>query len=303
MISEVLIAAIVSSSVFTAIISGLINFIKSRRESKLERITDERKLWREEIREICDTLTSSNNLKELKAAIGKLKVRINIFGLNEISEEDNKEYDTVSFNHDAYIWQSIRKVEKEYFDMNERNELVIKLSLLLKYDWERTKKEVNGERNGWYKIFLCSIMYYLVMGIPLLIAMYKFRSLNNVNNIQIILLMILLNPLFVYSSIEVELFNLKNNTKVRDKFLKIIANVFLVISKMILVFFPNLLYLAFVIKYISLHNLEVSTLSILALLFFVISYVIIFTQMHFQLLNRKEINNIEYLKFLNKKSN
>lgn len=153
MISEVLIAAIVSSSVFTAIISGLINFIKSRRESKLERITDERKLWREEIREICDTLTSSNNLKELKAAIGKLKVRINIFGLNEISEEDNKEYDTVSFNHDAYIWQSIRKVEKEYFDMNERNELVIKLSLLLKYDWERTKKKSMEKEMDGIKFF------------------------------------------------------------------------------------------------------------------------------------------------------
>ena len=65
-----------------------------------------------------------------------LKTRINAYGI-----------DQNNLNADAHIWKLIDKInicrEEEYANLKEQ--LINYLSLLLKYDWERSKSEVYGE--------------------------------------------------------------------------------------------------------------------------------------------------------------
>lgn len=133
-----------------AIVSGILALIpllyNAYRESKLHRITDERTKWRNEIREIAQTLSSVTHPKEnadrnymLYDALNKLKVRINSYGKN-----------TSDIHSDSHIWDSIEKIEKKGFDKGkeEINKIIIYLSLLLKFDWERSKSEasINSEK-------------------------------------------------------------------------------------------------------------------------------------------------------------
>lgn len=75
----------------------------------------------------------------------QLKTRINAYGLNSIEVLE-----------DAHIWRQIRKLEayekKEYDDL--KNQLILYLSLLLKYDWERSKKKFMENHGKSWEICL-----------------------------------------------------------------------------------------------------------------------------------------------------
>lgn len=122
-------------SAITAIVGAVISYVTFHKNSRLNYITQERKEWREDIRKIAEEIEQCP-YKNRKKVLAKLKTRINAFG----SCEDNK-------LKDSHIWDQIKKIEnceKSEYEAN-RETLILFLSLLLKDDWERAKKEVTGE--------------------------------------------------------------------------------------------------------------------------------------------------------------
>lgn len=129
---------VLSSSLLVGVISAVAAFLNNKKNNNLKYITEDRRHWREEIRNVVDELENTKYVDRHKV-LQKIKVRINPYGES-----------THRFLHDSHIWKCIYQIEKvsngkEYRE--KKDELVFYLSLLLKYDWERTKKEVTGNRN------------------------------------------------------------------------------------------------------------------------------------------------------------
>lgn len=135
--------------------STVISFIISRRQGSLQYITGERKEWREQIRNIAYNLNNASYGKTLKILI-ELKVRINGFGMNR-----------KNCMEDAHIWEVIHEIEKEKPSneiLNRRQKQLIEyISLLLKYDWERSKREIRGNT---YKVLSMIILQGQVYILP-----------------------------------------------------------------------------------------------------------------------------------------
>lgn len=177
---------LLGSAVIAAICSGLISYIISRREGNLHYITGERKDWREKMRSIVRRLKGASYKETLKI-MTELKVRINALGNNGIS---------VKYSDDAHIWQVINDLEnekpaKQILELKQK-QLIEYISLLLKSDWERSKKEVKGDlyeiaswivfgATGIFFVFLfwvCGINKDISM--PVLIAMIAVYILVSV---------------------------------------------------------------------------------------------------------------------------
>lgn len=129
---------ILSSSVVSAIITTFLAFFTNRKKDTLENIVKERKIWRDELKTIANSIAKSKNLEQLKIEISKLKVRINPYGMG-----------TNSIFRDSHIWEQIRqleKYEKITKDDLEKNKIIFVnlISCLLKFDWERAKNEIKG---------------------------------------------------------------------------------------------------------------------------------------------------------------
>lgn len=139
------IKTILASGVIAALITGILSFIsalmKSNKEGKLSRITDERKMWRDEIRQIAqeismidvNDLDKQKNKNHFSELLTKLKVRINSRGFHK-----------ENILQDSHIWKSIINLEnRNTCTKLEIDKLIHYLSALLKYDWERSKMEVS----------------------------------------------------------------------------------------------------------------------------------------------------------------
>ena len=96
--------------------------------SKNKNITEERCKWRERLKDLAIVIENGKEL-EVRKAITELKTRINSFG-----------FDGGTILEDSHIWKIIKdnKISKD-----EKHKLGLYISLLLKYDWERCKHEVN----------------------------------------------------------------------------------------------------------------------------------------------------------------
>ena len=142
-----IIIAVIGSSVIAAIISSLFTLLVSSKQAKLEYITKERARWREEIRTIAVEVEECKikHRDNVGNVMAKLKVRINAYGMNENSTDEN----------DRYLWKRIEIIEGLYGRVGEKNfidwekleeeldGLIDDLSMLLKDDWERSKREVS----------------------------------------------------------------------------------------------------------------------------------------------------------------
>ena len=145
---------LLSSTLIAGFISALVTLINNKKNNNLKYITEERKAWRVEIRNIVDELENTNYYNRNKI-LQRLKVRINPYG----KIDDMK-------SHDSHIWDVIGEIEnassdKEYKAKKEK--LVIYLSFLLKYDWERAKKEVSGNWKvfGLFVTLLIGLLYLI----------------------------------------------------------------------------------------------------------------------------------------------
>lgn len=105
--------------------------MNTERNILVDNITKERKAWREKIREksirVFDSYYDKNCL-ELK----KLKTEFQLM-LNPHDKDDKEILD--------HFTELIENCEKQ--DDSAINNFIVKLSLLLKHDWERAKKEAN----------------------------------------------------------------------------------------------------------------------------------------------------------------
>lgn len=146
---------LLGSVVVAAIISGIVAIYKSDKANKLEHITKERSEWRKEIRK-CSEKLGGASYQPTRKICDKLKVRINAFGKGV----SNK------YSQDAHIWKLIEEIESDNFRMDDlpkfQTALQEYLTLLLKWDWEKSKKEVSGDRKRFleYILWIFSALLY-----------------------------------------------------------------------------------------------------------------------------------------------
>lgn len=140
---ENILGILLGSTVIGTMLTVISNFISGRRTDQLTRITDERKEWRNKIRQI------SANIEKVKWDDNeRWKNRLNMqLVLLETNINPHGRGSASDFEHDAHIWSeidSIRNVtDRTEFD-SHKELLVFYLSLMLKEDWERYKREVSG---------------------------------------------------------------------------------------------------------------------------------------------------------------
>lgn len=142
---------ILTSTVISSIISTFFSFLQNRKNANLQHITNERKEWRKEIRDIAEEI-NSKNMDDINNTIAKLKVRLNPYG-----------YWGDDYTSDSHIWKVIFELENPQSAEFEINKLLLidYLSLLLKDDWERSKLEIKGDRFNSFKIALYFLMSLL----------------------------------------------------------------------------------------------------------------------------------------------
>ena len=125
------IISLLSGAGIGAILSAFLVFINNSKKNKLDFVTRERSEWRREIKSIIVDLLSGNNRSN---ALSRLETLLNPYG-RYISKEDAYEF----YMNDGHIWEIV-----DNFDYSTKsiNVLTKYLELLLKYDWERSKREI-----------------------------------------------------------------------------------------------------------------------------------------------------------------
>ena len=111
-----------------AVLSAFLVFVNNSKKNKLDFITKERSEWRREIKSIIVDLLSGNNRYD---AISRLETQLNPYGRN--TKENNYEF----YISDGHIWKLVDKFD---YSTKNVNKITKYLELLLKYDWERSKK-------------------------------------------------------------------------------------------------------------------------------------------------------------------
>ena len=105
-----------------ASITAFFTFRNNERNIKTKNITEERAKWREKIRELNTEASKADNEKDFKRFQYEFRVQLNPF--------DNDDNEIIE------LFDDINDLDEK------KKELSIKLSLLLKHDWERSKSEV-----------------------------------------------------------------------------------------------------------------------------------------------------------------
>ncbi len=150
-----LIVAIISSLSIGSIIGSYLQKRINDKNNSLKHITDERRKWRERIRELIPQLRNDNNVNVEKIA-SELQIRLN--------PEDPK---------DLYIVKKLKNLSQNSADKNKlKDEIENAVSFLLKHDWERVKIEsayfyFNPVRIILFAIDLIASLYLLKLFVNL----------------------------------------------------------------------------------------------------------------------------------------
>ena len=177
-----IIIAILGSSAFGAVISFLFTWLTNQKNNSLNYITDERRKWREKIREVVNGIEKSKfqgkESKDISQYLIVLQVSINPYG-----KKRKKDY-----AKDGHIWDIIDKLndsktESEF--IKDKGVLLEYLSLMLKKDWERSKSEVRG----YSKI----VVYVGVVLLNCPIYMVYYFYILKLESVPILLFMLFIN--------------------------------------------------------------------------------------------------------------
>jgi len=132
-ITPTLISAVISSAVVSAVVAGWVSRRNAERTIQVENITQERAKWRHRLRKKTAEIHTAfeadpKDIASLKSIHSQLSVNLNPFD-----------------DEDAKILKLLAILCED--DSNETvvQELIIRISLLLKHDWERAKHEVRGQ--------------------------------------------------------------------------------------------------------------------------------------------------------------
>lgn len=159
-----IVGTILTSSVVAVICTGLFSLINNHINGIKKYAVEEKREWRKEIKNIGEELTATNNMYETRKILNKLKVRINPYGRGK--KED--------YLHDSHIWEIIKEIEdKPYENQAENKEkLLIYLSLLLQYDYQKNEKIVEGR----HRIFTIMFFVLFAFGSLFVIYMHFFKQ-------------------------------------------------------------------------------------------------------------------------------
>lgn len=124
------IVSIINAIGLSAIVSAIITFVQNNKKNNLDFVTKERSEWRKKLKEILSELSDD---RKKESAIIKLKSEINPYGKN-MSNKNIKPY----YMKEGHIWDLLDGGEEVDFDR-----LAFYIELLLKFDWERSKREVS----------------------------------------------------------------------------------------------------------------------------------------------------------------
>lgn len=157
------IGLLLTSSVVAVLCTGIFSVINNRINVITKYVTEERREWRKEIRNITDELTITNNIYEIRRILNKLKVRINPYGKGK--KED--------YLHDSHIWELIKVMEEKPYEnqIENKGKLLIYLSLRLQYDCEKTEKIVEGRR----RIYVIASLIMIGLGSIYMIYIHFFE--------------------------------------------------------------------------------------------------------------------------------
>ncbi len=157
-----IIGIILGSSVISSVVGALFGYITNKRNSALTHITTEREKWREKVRKISENIEKAEFQGKKKRNINRYLVQLEV-NINPYGKRMENDY-----ARDSHIWAEIENIRqvKNKKEFNEHKELLIYyLSLMLKEDWERSKREVKGYSRTLFELpvilFLnCSIGAY-----------------------------------------------------------------------------------------------------------------------------------------------
>ena len=159
------IITLISGAGLGAILSAFLTFVNSSKKNKLDLITKERSEWRREIKSIIVDLSSGNNRSY---AIRRLETQLNSYG-RYVPNKD--EYDF--YMNDGHIWELV-----DNFDYSNRSIKILTqyLEILLKYDWERSKREIKVD------VFNSFIYFILIIGAisNSLLILFKINDLTQI---------------------------------------------------------------------------------------------------------------------------
>lgn len=210
---------LLSSGLVVAIVTSLFNFVTSQRADSLKYITEERRKWREELRVIALELECAD-FDSIKPILTKIKVRVNAYGNIPGS----------SLKEDKHIWEEINLISKSVIDNNLKNfnfhkeRLGFYISMLLKYDWERAKYEVSGQKSVKIGFVMLIVgIYYCIF------YNYKMNKPITYDGLFTLILFttvfpFLFPPVFSYLKEEVKKYNLSGLCKFKGNKFNIAMN-------------------------------------------------------------------------------
>lgn len=182
-----MVIAIIGSSAFGAVVSFLFTWISNRKSNSLNYITDERRKWRDKIREIIIGINESSfegkKNKNINKYLTQLKVNINPYG----------KHNKIDYAQDGHIWEKIKKFDELQTEIefeNTKCDLLEYLELMLKRDWERSKNEVRG--------YSYAIACVAIMTIFTTLYLYLYFYVFRLHNVPTVIGLIAINwvPIF-----------------------------------------------------------------------------------------------------------
>lgn len=129
----------VLGSLFTAVVGGLVTIRVAARNIRLQHITEERRKWRDRLREIAvrfhTAAVDTDTMRDNRLRVLVMELQLN---LNPTDEEDRGI---------VAVCRAICGTGESHAGLAE---LADRLALLLKHDWERAKWEAASKRTRWF---------------------------------------------------------------------------------------------------------------------------------------------------------
>lgn len=128
-------STVLSSGVVAGLVAGLVTVRTVERKIAIENITQQRQHWRENVRSKCKEVVSAyseGNASRLTELYSEFQLMLNPEDVNDVSILDT-------------LWE----MQGDEKSLGLAVELSEKISLLLKHDWERAKREA---KPLWFRI-------------------------------------------------------------------------------------------------------------------------------------------------------
>ena len=236
-------AAVLGSSVVAAIITSIVTMLQNRKNNAINHITEERKLWREKIREIALDIEKSEyggkNGKDINGYLVQLQMRINTYGMLQKSD----------YYREGHIWDTINRLknaDSEKVFEQEKEILLEYLSLMLKEDWEYSKREVKGFYRNILFIFMFIVL--LIVSTTYCFIILKINNIWKYILVQIInlgiwiFIKILIYDIFLEKFKSRKLLKLRSSRKKEKRYIYIFIVSIVVIISIYLVFGIGFIY-------------------------------------------------------------